>query len=389
MTEMTSQRPTWAEINLDNLAFNFHSSKKFIGTDTKYMAVVKADAYGHGAVECAKRLEAEGVDWFGVALPEEGVQLRKAGIRKLVLCMGGFWDGQETLVLNYGLTPVVFQIEKAAILNEAAAKRGTDVSIHVKIDTGMGRIGVRHDQVEEFAEQLRGFGHLRVEGIMTHFAAADDLGQNEFTQKQIDRFNAAVATFRSKGFTPAYLDLANSPGAVVHRAARSNLVRLGGILYGLGGDVIPHGVEKPELRPVLSLHTRIAHLKKVPKGETVGYGRTFTTESETVIATIPIGYQDGLRRSLSNLGEAVVRGVCVPVAGRISMDWTMLDVTAVREVRVGDEVMLIGDQGECTLTAEGMAKAIGTISYEITCGIDRRVPRVYTSSGTESDTGSR
>src|SRR6187399_2067062 len=159
MTELVSQRPTWAEINLDHLAANFHAAKKFIG-NTKYMAVVKADAYGHCAVECAKRLEKEGVDWFGVALPEEGVELRKAGIRKLILCLGGFWDGQETLALSYGLTPVVFQIEKAAILNAAAVRRGTDISIHVKIDTGMGRIGVRHDHVSEFAEALRPLEHL-------------------------------------------------------------------------------------------------------------------------------------------------------------------------------------------------------------------------------------
>ncbi|MEO8041277.1 MAG: alanine racemase, partial [Acidobacteriota bacterium] len=287
MSEIISQRPTWAEINLDNLAFNFRSVKKFIGSETKYMAVVKADAYGHGAVECAKRLEAEGVDWFGVALPEEGVELRKAGIRKLILCLGGFWDGQETLALNYGLTPVIFQIQKAATLNSAAARRGTDISIHVKIDTGMGRVGVRFDEVAEFADQLKALTHLRLEGLMTHFAAADDLAQTDFTNLQIERFHTAVAIFREKGFTPAYLDLANSPGAVAHPASRSNLVRLGGVLYGLGGDVLPSGIDRPELKPVLSLHTRVAHLKTVPAGETVGYGRTFTAGMDSRIATIP------------------------------------------------------------------------------------------------------
>ena len=377
MSEIISQRPTWAEINLDNLAFNFRSVKKFIGSETKYMAVVKADAYGHGAVECAKRLEAEGVDWFGVALPEEGVELRKAGIRKLILCLGGFWDGQETLVLSYGLTPVIFQIEKAADLNEAAARRGTDVSIHVKIDTGMGRVGVRYDQVDDFANQLRSLAHLRVEGLMTHFAAADDLGQKDFTDLQIERFNAAVVTFREKGFTPAYLDLANSPGAVAHPASRSNMVRLGGILYGLGGDVLPGGVDKPDLKPVMSLRTKIAHLKTIPAGETVGYGRTFTAGIDSRIATIPIGYQDGYSRSLSNIGRAIVRGEYVPVAGRVSMDWTTLDVTSVEGVKVGDEVILIGEQTGAQITAEELAKATGTISYEITCGINRRVPRLY------------
>ncbi|PYS98082.1 MAG: alanine racemase [Acidobacteria bacterium] len=378
MTELISQRPTWAEINLDNLAANFHAAKKFIG-DTKYMAVVKADAYGHGAVECAKRLEAEGVDWFGVALPEEGVELRKAGIRKLILCLGGFWEGQETLALNYGLTPVVYQIEKAAILNAAAAERGSDISIHIKIDTGMGRIGVRFDQVAEFADALLPMEHLRVEGMMTHFASADDLGQNDFTDLQIERFNRAVATFREKGFRPAYLDMANSPGAVAHPSSRSNLVRLGGVLYGLGGDVLPPNIDKPELKPVMSLHTKIAHLKTVPTGETVGYGRTFTTVHESVIATIPIGYQDGYSRTLSNKSRAIVNGVAVPVIGRISMDWTTLDVTGVAGIKIGHVVTLIGTDGDASIKAEDLARATDTISYEITCGVNRRVPRMYRS----------
>jgi alanine racemase len=380
MSEIISQRPTWAEINLDNLAFNFHSAKSFIGPNTKYMAVVKADAYGHGAIECAKRLEAEGVDWFGVALPEEGVELRKAGIRKLILCLGGFWDGQESVALNYGLTPVIFQIEKATTLNAAAARRGTDVSIHVKIDTGMGRVGIRYGEVAEFADQLRALPHLRVEGLMTHFAAADDLGQTNFTNLQIERFNTAVAIFREKGFTPAYLDLANSPGAVAHPSSRSNLVRLGGILYGLGGDVLPDGIAKPELKAVMSLRTKIAHLKTVPVGETIGYGRTFTTDTESKIATIPIGYQDGYSRTLSNNGRAIVRGVYVPVVGRVSMDWTTLDVTGVEGAKLGDEVILIGEDSGLHIRAEDLARATNTISYEITCGINRRVPRLYKSN---------
>src|SRR5688572_11599721 len=363
MTDITSRRPTWAEINLDNLAFNFHSVKEYVGSQTKYMAVVKADAYGHGAIECAKRLEAEGVDWFGVALPEEGVELRQAGIRKLILCLGGFWDGQETVALNYNLTPVVYQIEKARTLNQAAASRGTAVAIHVKVDTGMGRVGVRYDEVREFADALKQLDSLRLEGVMTHFAAADDLSQNDFTSLQIARFDAAVATFREKGFTPAYLDLANSPGAVAHPESRGNLVRLGGVLYGLGGDVLPAGIEKPALRPVMSVHTRIAHLKKVPAGETVGYGRTFATSHESLIATIPIGYQDGYSRTLSNVGRAVVRGSFAPVAGRISMDWTTLDVTSVEGVALGDEVVLIGRQNGVQVTAEELAMRTDTISY--------------------------
>lgn len=377
MLDITSQRPTWAEINLDNLAANFHSSKQFVGENVKYMAVVKADAYGHGAVECAKRLEAEGVDWFGVALPEEGVELRHAGITKLILCLGGFWNEQESLVLNYHLTPVVFQIEKARILNAAAERRGTAVAIHVKVDTGMGRVGVRYDQVREFVDALAPLDHLRVEGVMTHFASADDLAQNEFTNLQIARFHEAVEVFRSRGFKPAYLDMANSPGAVGHAEARSNMVRLGGVLYGLGGDVLPKGIDKPTLKPVMSLHSSIADIKRIPAGETVGYGRTFTTKRDSLIATIPIGYQDGYSRPLSNVGRMIVRGTYAPVAGRISMDWTTIDVTDVADVVIGDEVVLIGEQDGANILAEDLGAATGTISYEITCGINRRVPRRY------------
>lgn len=380
MSELVSQRPTWAEINLDNLAFNFHSVKKFVGPEPKYMAVVKADAYGHGAVECAKRLEAEGVDWFGVALPEEGVKLRQAGIRKLILCLGGFWDGQAETALNYKLTPVIYQIERARALNEVAIKRGTDIAIHVKIDTGMGRIGVRSEDVAEFAEALREFDHLRVEGLMTHFAAADDPSQNDFTDLQTKLFIVAVDAFRAKGFNPSYLDLANSPGAVAHPSARSNMVRLGGVLYGLGGDVLPPGIDKPELRPVMSVRSRIAHIKRVRAGETIGYGRTFQTQVDSLIATIPIGYQDGYTRSLSNRARVIVRGEYAPVVGRISMDWTTVDVTGIDGVAIGDEITIIGKSDGREISAEELAALTDTISYEVTCGIDRRVPRLYTTN---------
>jgi alanine racemase len=375
-----SQRPTWAEINLDNLAFNFRSVKNFVGDKVKYMAVVKANGYGHGAVECAKRLEREGIDWFGVALPEEGLELRNAGIRKLILCLGGFWKGQEKLLLNNGLTPVIYQVEKAALFDQAAKERGTIADVHIKIDTGMGRIGVRFDEIKDFAEQFIKFKHLRLEGVMTHFAAADNLGENEFTDLQISRFYEAVKVFEEKGLRPVYKDMANSPGAVAHENSHGNMVRLGGVLYGLGGDVLPTEIEKPLLKPVLSLHTKITHLKRVPKGETLGYSRTFTTQKDSLIATIPIGYQDGYSRSLSNIGRAIVGGKYVNVVGRVSMDWVILDVSDVADVKLNDEVILIGQADNLQVSAEELAEKTGTISYEITCGISRRVTRCYVES---------
>ncbi|HEX8286791.1 MAG TPA: alanine racemase [Pyrinomonadaceae bacterium] len=377
MTVTEFNRPTWAEINLDNLAFNFHSVRRFVGEEYKYMAVVKANAYGHGAVECATRLEFERIDWFGVALPEEGIELRRAGISKPILCLGGFWSGQEEYLLDYDLTPVIYQIEKARAYNTIAARRNITANVHIKIDTGMGRIGVRFDEFQNFAENLKQFRNLRVQGVMTHFAAADKLSENEFTNEQIRRFYQALDILKKAGFNPDYYDLANSPGAIAHATARGNMVRLGGVLYGLGGDVLPKEIEKPELKPVMTLHSRISHLKKVPKGESLGYSRTFVTERNSIIATIPIGYHDGYTRRLSNCGRAVVNGAIVPVVGRISMDWTILDVTDVSDVKIDDEVVLIGEQKREKIYAEDLAEKTGTISYEITCGIDRRVRRIY------------
>ncbi len=380
MVSKLINRPTWAEIDLDKLAFNFHSVKKFVGEKVKYMAVVKADGYGHGAIECAKRLEKEGIDWFGVALPSEGVELREIGILKRILCLGSFWDGQEKLLLNNNLTPVIFQIEQAKKFNEMAKKRGTIAEIHVKIDTGMGRIGVRFDEVEEFADKLKNYENLHLEGLMTHFASADNLSENEFTNLQIERFEKAVQIFEEKGFHPIYKDLANSPASVAHPKSHGNMVRLGGVLYGLGDDVLPKEIELPKLKPVLSLYTKIAHLKTVPKGETLGYGRTFTTEKDSIIATIPIGYQDGYSRVLSNKSRVIINGKYAPIVGRVSMDWTILDVTEIENVNINDKVILIGNEENLKITAEELAKHSDTISYEITCGINRRVQRVYVES---------
>ena len=380
MSEIIIKRPTWAEINLDNLAFNFKSVKEFIGQKISFMAVVKADGYGHGAVCCARKLDEAGIDWFGVALPEEGLELRENGIKTPILCLGSFWSGQENLLLENDLTPVIYNLEIAGKFDKAARDKAITAKIHIKIDTGMGRIGVRFDEINEFAEKLKQFQNLRVEGMMTHFASADNLNENSFTNLQIQRFYEAVKLFEDKGFAPKFKDLANSPGAIAHENSRGNMVRLGGVLYGLGGDVLPHEIELPELKPVLSLHTKISHLKKVPKGETLGYGKTFLTEKDSLIATIPIGYQDGYSRTLSNLGRVIINNNFAPVVGRISMDWTIIDVSNIPNVKINDEVILIGKSEDIEIPAEELAKITQTISYEITCGINRRVTRKYVGS---------
>jgi alanine racemase len=376
MSNATAHRPTIAEINLDSLASNFHASKQFLGTDQKYMAVVKADAYGHGAVECALRLENEGIDWLGVAIPEEGVDLRGAGITTPILCLGSFWAGQESLLIENDLTPVIFDIDRAGSLSQVAATLDRNLDIHVKIDTGMGRAGIRHDEIATFVDALSRFKNLAVTGLMTHFAAADDPMQDEFTRLQIARFESACHLFRRAGYEPIIFDMANSPGAISYAESRGSMVRLGGALYGLLDDILRGDAPRPSLKPVLSLRSQIAHVKKIPKGESLAYGRTFTTTHDSLIALVPIGYADGYSRALSNKGRAIVNGRVVRVVGRVSMDWTLLDITDVT-AKADDEVIFIGSDGQNEITAADLARELDTIGYEITCGISTRVPRVF------------
>lgn len=379
MNPPSGYRPTCAEIDLEALAFNYASVKEFVGANTPIMAVVKADAYGHGAVPCAKRLEEAGADWFGVATVEEGAELREAQIAKPILILGGTWPGQETKVLNLDLTPVVFRLDQAESLAAAAARQGAKAKFHVKIDTGMGRIGFRADQAAAVAEAFAKMQNVEIDGIMTHFAVADKIDETDYTNRQIAACAEAVDVFHAHGHRPKYIDMANSPGAIVHPLSRSKMVRIGGILYGLGGDVLPDGVDQPELRPVMAVRSRIGQLKTIRAGETVGYGRTFTAERESLIAAVPIGYHDGLPRALSNKGWFVINGRRAPIAGRVSMDWTTVDVTDTPDVSVGDSVTIIGSEGSEVIRAEDLAVQTNTISYEITCGISARVPRIYGS----------
>ncbi|HJR06442.1 MAG TPA: alanine racemase [Pyrinomonadaceae bacterium] len=377
--ETLAARPTWAEIGLDALAANFRVVRRTVGGDVKVMCVVKADAYGHGAVGCARRLAAEGADWFGVALPEEGMELRRAGIEQPVLCLEGFWEGQAGALIEHKLVPAIYRLDMAEAFDSAARAAGIVADVHVKIDTGMGRLGVRHDAAQEFARALKKFSNLRVDGLMTHFASADDAARDAFTEEQLARFQAARASFREHGHAPAFVDMANSAATFAHTATRGNMVRPGGVLYGLWRDVLqPQADQSPlPFRPVMNVRSRIILLKWIAAGETLGYGCTFEATRPTLVATLPIGYHDGYTRSLSNRGRVIVRGQYAPIVGRVSMDLTLVDVTDVQGVAQGDLVTLLGADGELLLPAEDIAKLAGTISYEITCGISARVPRKF------------
>lgn len=369
-------RPTVARIDLDALGFNFRSIQNFLGEGVKLMAVVKADAYGHGAVQCSKRLEAEGVHWLGVSSIDEGIELRNAGLRAPLLCFGGFAPGQAAEIVRHDITPVVFDLARVEELNTLALEFGRTVKVHVKIDTGMGRVGVPFRDTVVWADQLQGLKGLNVEGLMTHFAAADD-PTDDLTNAQMRRFAEAVSIFHEKGFRPSIIHMANSPGTIAFKDSRSSLVRIGGLLYGLGDDVIPKGSACPKLKPVMTVLTRIAFIKRVTEGDSIGYGRTFMARRDSLIATLPIGYHDGLRRALSNKADVIVKGRLAPIVGRISMDWTTIDITDIAGVKCDDEVTIIGKAGQAKVTAETLARACDTISYEITCGIGTRVPRVF------------
>jgi alanine racemase len=375
-----ARRPTWAEIDLSRLAANFNKIKKRVSPAARVMAVVKANAYGHGAVECARALAREGADWFGVALPEEGIELRASGISQPVLCLGGYWPGQAALCIQQRLTPIVYRLDMIQSLNQAASDAGVVVDVHVKVDTGMGRLGIRFDQLREFVAALEPFRNVRIDGLMSHLAAADDAACQPLTRGQIHRFEEAVGIFREHGYRPTHLHLANSAGIFGHREAWGNMVRPGGVLYGLWRDVLPLSTSDAELVPVMSLHSRISLLKWVPPGETIGYGCTFEASRRSLIATLPIGYHDGYIRGLSNRAHVIVRGVYAPVVGRVSMDLTLIDVTNVSGVELDDQVTLLGwnrENAELKITAEELARISGTLSYEVTCGVSERVPRVY------------
>jgi alanine racemase len=376
-----ARRPTWVDINLDNLVHNYRITRAAVGPGVAIMAAVKSDAYGHGAVECARALESAGAEWFGVALPEEGLALRDSGITGAILCLGGFWEGQEGLIVNHRLTPAVFRLDILERLNEAARGAGLVADYHLKVDTGMARLGVPVANLEGFLDAAGKFENTRLDGVMTHLASADHPDKGKFTERQVSLFEGAVGLVRARGHRPTWLHAANSAGAHAHPRSRGNLVRLGGVLYGLWRDVTDRSIESLEWRPVLSLHTRIMLLKTVPAGTPLGYGGTFVTSGESRIATLSIGYEDGLRRALSNRGKVIVRGELAPIVGRVSMDLTLVDVSDIDGVAVGDEVMIIGVQGSTQLTAEDIASDIGTLSYEVTCGISGRVPRIYLPPG--------
>ena len=370
---MHGKRPTWAKVNLDHLESNFREVKKILSHDVKVMAVVKADAYGHGAIPVAQRLEACGVDYLAVAVLEEALELRKHGIRCPLLLFNGFWSGQEEEIIHNNLTPAVFNPGMVQDLGRVANRLKTKATYHLKIDTGMSRLGVHWTKAIETFENCSQEQSAICEGIYTHLSSAEIAGRSS-NKVQIERFQNIVRILELKNVSLKWHHVANSAGILNFRYGWFDGVRPGLILYGI--NPLAQADERP-FQPVLSFKTRIMQLRRVYKGTFIGYGGAYKADQESLIATLPVGYGDGLNRLLSNKGSVLIRGHKAAIVGRISMDLTLIDVTHVASVEVGDEVVLLAKQGTLEVAANDLARLTFTIPYEILCRISQRVPRIY------------
>jgi alanine racemase len=378
-----SGRPTRAEVDLAALGRNLRALAELAARPI--MAVVKADAYGHGAVEVARTVRAAGAPWLGVATADEGLHLRRAGDTGSILVLGGFYPDEADAAVAADLTPVVHSLpadgpgaEAAdpaasvlARLAAAGARRGRPVPVHLKVDTGMHRLGLAPSELPLFIDRLeRHRPNVVVDGLMSHLAAADDAAETRFTAGQRATLDEALAQVRARGHVPAHRHVDNSAGLADPWPA-ATMVRAGIALYGA------HAPEGSLVEPVMSLLSAVTGLRDVAPGETVSYGRTFRAARPTRVAVVPTGYADGLPRQLSGVGAALVRGRRAPIAGRVCMDWTMLDVTDLPDVRPGDPVLWFGRQGGAALPAEEAAALAGTVAYTLFCGVGPRVPRRY------------
>ena len=368
----TVRRPTWAEVDLRALTLNLGFIQGHIGAGRRTIAVIKANAYGHGAVELARRLEELGVSYLAVAILEEALELRAAGIKLPILLLNGFWPGQEELIVHHGLTPAVDEAEKVRALNRVAERMKRKACYHLKINTGMSRLGADWEQAKPLIESALQHQWAHCQGIFTHLSSSDDMASSE-TVRQLERFNCVLKDLQTRGFSPEWTHAANSAAVLRWPGSWYDAVRPGLILYGVN----PFEKEPTQLRPLLALKTQLMHLRPIKKGTSVGYGCSYTASRNSVIAALPIGYADGYNRLLSNRGSVLVCGQRVPIIGRISMDLTLVDVTDLLTAKPGAEVVLIGKQGSEQIGVGELAELCHTIPYEILTGISQRVPRVF------------
>ncbi len=354
------------EIDLAALRHNLAQVRSLVGRSTSILAVVKSDAYGHGMVAVARELENQGVDYLGVSTCREAVTLRDQGIKAPVLLLLGVEEDEFSTVIQHGLTPVLYRSDIAHMISSAALAAGVQVPVHLKIDSGMGRLGVPYTEAEEFFKSIRPLEGIRVEGLLSHFASADEHDKS-FSLLQLERFRQVLAQAKGMGLAFRYAHIANSAGVIDLPDSHLQLVRPGLMLYGAPPS---QELRRPiSLRPVMTLKTRVLQLKEVDSGSPIGYGCTYITSRPSRIATLPVGYDDGYDRLLSNRGEVLVCNCRAPVVGRVSMCLITVDVTKVPTIKEDDEVVLLGRQGDHEITADEIAAKIGTINYEIFCNL--------------------
>lgn len=391
----TISRPVWAEVSASALTHNLRAIRGFVNpaeekrrTPRKVLSIVKGNGYGHGGPQVAKILEKAGSDWFGVTCTDEGIAVRKAGVRKPVLVLTSFWPGEEASLLKHELTPVVHRCEQLRDLERAVARSGRrkPFPFHLKIDTGMNRLGIAPADIECVARQLAKCKHLRIGGVLTHLASSEAFSatpQGEQTPQQEEKFFAAVERLRKLGIDPGIVHMANSAAIAARPETWADMVRPGVILYGYHPGYDPQEKRNEAerllpLKPVMSLRTRIISLRRVQTGAGVGYNARFVATRPSVIAVLAAGYGDGIHRSLSNgKGGVLVRGQLAPIIGIVSMDVTMIDVTDVPGVELGDIVTVYGVDGEQVHPASAVARGIGTVTSDLLCAVTQRVPRVY------------
>jgi alanine racemase len=364
-------RSSWVEVDLDAIAHNVRGLKALVGDGVSLFAVVKANAYGHGAVPVARTALLNGADHLAVASITEALELRAAGIEAPVLVMSYTPPGMIRLAISENITITLYDLELARAYDRAAREMNATLRVHIKVDTGMGRLGVLASEAVAFFRALRACTHLEVEGIYTHFSAADE--DPDYTRQQIETFRRVLAPLHAAGYAFRYIHAANSAGTLLTPDAHFNAVRTGLAIYGLSPSStvsVP-----PDFQLALAWKTVIAQVKTLPPGHSVGYGNTYVTDAETRVAVIPVGYSDGLRRAPHHWGHVLVHGQIAPIIGRVSMEKTTLDVTHIPGVTVGDEVVLLGTQGTQSITADDVARRLGTISYEVVCAIVPRAPR--------------
>src|SRR5882757_8034867 len=387
-------RPVWADVSLSALTHNLNAIRDFVNpksekraTPRKVLCIVKGNGYGHGGPQVSKALEKAGADWFGVTGAAEGEQVRKAGVRKPVLALTSFWPGEEAQLLRNRISPAIIRCEQLAAIDSAAARRKfakRSVSFHLKIDTGMNRLGIAPSDIECFARQYEKSSRLRLEGVFTHFASSEVFDGPVASQncRQEESFHKAIERLRALGIDPGLIHLANSAAIASRPETWADMVRPGAILYGYHPGYDPaelreESERKLPLKPVMSLRTRIISLRNVPAGQGVGYDSQFVTSRPSRIALLAAGYGDGIHRSLGNKGNVLVRGTIAPIVGIVSMDVTMVDVTDVTGVAIGDEVTIYGTAGKDVLLANRAARGIGTVTSDLLCAVAARVPRFY------------